>query len=75
MIKLLNETQRDPRLNEILYSYSNRNTVQYIIDIYELNPLRRIQGEISVDCFYRYLMSNENAPVFLDRLDLHQDMD
>ena len=69
------ETQRDSRLNGILYPYSNRNTVQYIIDSYELNPLRRIPGEIFVDCFYRYLMNYENAPVFLDRLDLHQDMD
>jgi len=31
--------------------------------------------KISVDGFYRYLMSDENAPVFLDRLDIYQDMD
>ena len=49
MIKFLNETQKDPKLNEIFYLYSNRNIVQYIIDTYELNTLRRCQGEISVD--------------------------
>jgi len=30
---------------------------------------------MSVDGFCRYLMSDENAPVFLDRLDIYQDMD
>ena len=30
---------------------------------------------LSVDGFCRYLMSDENAPVFLDRLDIYQDMD
>lgn len=31
--------------------------------------------KMSVDGFCRYLMSDENAPVFLDRLDIYQDMD
>ncbi|VEL24492.1 unnamed protein product [Protopolystoma xenopodis] len=30
---------------------------------------------LSIECFYRYLMSDDNAPVFLDRLDITQDMD
>ena len=30
---------------------------------------------VSVDGFCRYLMSDENAPVYLDRLDIYQDMD
>lgn len=34
-----------------------------------------IPGLMSSDGFCRYLMSDENAPVFLDRLDLCQDMD
>lgn len=34
-----------------------------------------IVGDISMECFYRYLMSDDNAPVFLDRLDIHHDMD
>lgn len=32
-------------------------------------------GVISSDGFCRYLMSDENAPVFLDRLELYQEMD
>jgi phosphatidylinositol phospholipase C, beta len=31
--------------------------------------------KMSVDGLCRYLMSDENAPVFLDRLDIYQDMD
>jgi hypothetical protein len=31
--------------------------------------------KLSVDGLCRYLMSDENAPVFLDRLDIYQDMD
>ena len=30
---------------------------------------------MSVDGFCRYLMSDENAPMLLDRLDIFQDMD
>lgn len=30
---------------------------------------------MSSDGFCRYLMSDENAPVFLDRLELYQEMD
>lgn len=32
-------------------------------------------GRMSNDGFCRYLMSDENAPVFLDRLELYQEMD
>lgn len=34
-----------------------------------------LPGVISSDGFCRYLMSDENAPVFLDRLELYQEMD
>ena len=30
---------------------------------------------LSLDGFCRYLMSDDNAPVFLDRLDIYQDME
>ncbi|XP_039637264.1 1-phosphatidylinositol 4,5-bisphosphate phosphodiesterase beta-4-like [Perca fluviatilis] len=33
------------------------------------------KGYMSSDGFCRYLMSDENAPVFLDRLELYQEMD
>uniref|UniRef100_A0A1I8FEJ5 phosphoinositide phospholipase C n=1 Tax=Macrostomum lignano TaxID=282301 RepID=A0A1I8FEJ5_9PLAT len=32
-------------------------------------------SQISIAGFYRYLMSDDNAPVFLDKLEIHHDMD
>ena len=113
MIDFLNEKQRDPRLNEILYPHYNENRVMEIIRTYEKNPVLVEKGLISKEVnitnvlnhifamYYRipmfwyflflwikyvnisstlqgltnYLMSDENAPVFLDRLDIYQDMD
>ncbi len=42
---------------------------------FKLFSLLSCAGNISMECFYRYLMSDDNAPVFLDRLDIHHDMD
>ncbi|VDM04549.1 unnamed protein product, partial [Schistocephalus solidus] len=78
--------QRDPRLNEILYPYANRQTIRYIQEAYEPQEKSASQGKLTdkaaiypygltLECFYRYLMSDDNAPVFLDRLDIYQDMD
>jgi phosphatidylinositol phospholipase C beta len=37
--------------------------------------LYAITGKLTKDGLIRYLMSDENAPVFLDRLDIYMDMD
>lgn len=108
-INFLNEKQRDPRLNEILYPLYDEKRAQQIIETYEqdeesrnkreydvfiatdtlslttpplisfLSPSRlcvcMFAGILSKDGFIRYLMSDENAPVFLDRLDQYMDMD
>ncbi|KAM3173858.1 1-phosphatidylinositol 4,5-bisphosphate phosphodiesterase beta-4 [Hymenolepis weldensis] len=106
MIEFLNEVQRDPRLNEILYPYANHQTIRYIQETYDsrdknsnsavfpalflplcasydatfcdIDPGGReteFDDTVSLKGFYRYLMSDDNAPVFLDRLDIYQDMD
>ena len=116
MIEFLNDKQRDPRLNEILYPHYNLNRVREIISVYEPDPEVAKRGEfiyilstLNIDYFVsflsltrfphyismlicvrdvtnitdaiskegltNYLMSDENAPVFLDRLDIYQDMD
>ncbi|CAH8495792.1 unnamed protein product [Heterobilharzia americana] len=75
MIEFLNETQRDPRLNEILYPYANKQTIKYIQENYGTQEEFKNTDEISIECFYRYLMSDDNACVFLDKLDVYQDMD
>ena len=43
-----------------------------IITNYERNPDNVAKGVISIDGLTNYLMSDENAPVFLDRLDIYQ---
>ncbi|XP_050994378.1 1-phosphatidylinositol 4,5-bisphosphate phosphodiesterase beta-4 isoform X4 [Labeo rohita] len=46
-----------------------------IIEKYERDADLKKKGRMSCDGFCRYLMSDENAPVFLDRLDLCQEME
>ena len=72
LTEFLNETQRDPRLNEILYPHYDAKRVLEIINTYEKDP-DLVKGEvISKEGLTNYLMSDENAPVFLDRLDIYQ---
>ncbi|KAI1723356.1 phosphatidylinositol-specific phospholipase c, X domain-containing protein [Ditylenchus destructor] len=75
LIRFLNEEQRDPRLNEILFPFFDAERVQQIIARYETDESYIAQGKMSGDGFFRFLMSDDNAPVFLDRTELYQDMD
>lgn len=75
LTEFLNETQRDPRLNEILYPHYDAKRVLEIIQSYEKDPDLVKRELISKEGLTNYLMSDENAPVFLDRLDIYQDMD
>lgn len=92
-INFLNEKQRDPRLNEILYPLYNEKRAAEIIVTYEKDDTAKTASRLTKDglirfnfvlilslWFYndyhcRYLMSDENAPVFLDRLDIYMEMD
>ncbi|PBC34098.1 1-phosphatidylinositol-4,5-bisphosphate phosphodiesterase [Apis cerana cerana] len=75
LVMFLNEKQRDPTLNEILYPLYDEKRAMEIINDYEQNEIARNQKTMTKDGFIRYLMSDENAPVFLDRLDVYMDMD
>ncbi|KAL4237357.1 1-phosphatidylinositol 4 [Mactra antiquata] len=75
LITFCNEKQRDPRLNEILFPEYSKKSVSKIIQTYELDTEYKNKNWLSLDGFCRYLMSDDNAPVFLDRLDIYQDMD
>ncbi|XP_071635791.1 1-phosphatidylinositol 4,5-bisphosphate phosphodiesterase isoform X2 [Temnothorax longispinosus] len=75
LITFLNEKQRDPTLNEILYPLYDEKRAMEIINDYEQNEVARNEKTMTKDGFIRYLMSDENAPVFLDRLDVYMDMD
>ncbi|KAH9495022.1 1-phosphatidylinositol 4,5-bisphosphate phosphodiesterase beta-4 [Bulinus truncatus] len=75
LIDFFNDRQRDPRLNEILFPFYNHTRVKNIIQSYEIDSDYLGKDWLSLDGFCRYLMSDENAPVFLDRLDIYMDMD
>lgn len=75
LVSFLNENQRDPRLNEILFPFYDPKRAMQIIEKYERDDELKKKGYMSSDGFCRYLMSDENAPVFLDRLELYQEMD
>ncbi|CAH1370920.1 hypothetical protein MTP99_012413 [Tenebrio molitor] len=74
-INFLNEKQRDPRLNEILYPHYDAKRASEIIATYEQDEAANAANRLTKDGLIRYLMSDENAPVFLDRLDIYMDMD
>ncbi|XP_058792167.1 1-phosphatidylinositol 4,5-bisphosphate phosphodiesterase classes I and II isoform X2 [Phymastichus coffea] len=74
-VKFLNETQRDPRLNEILYPYANDARAMEIIDQYEPNKHNAQKGQLSSDGFLRYLMSEDNPIVAVSKFELSDDMD
>ncbi|XP_064484061.1 1-phosphatidylinositol 4,5-bisphosphate phosphodiesterase-like [Ornithodoros turicata] len=74
-IAFLNEKQRDPRLNEILHPFYDERRVREIVSTYETNSELIQEGHLSQAGLVQYLMSDENAPVFLDRLDMYMEMD
>nr|CDJ83436.1 Phospholipase C and C2 calcium-dependent membrane targeting and Protein of unknown function DUF1154 domain containing protein [Haemonchus contortus] len=75
LTNFLNEEQRDPRLNEILFPFFDSTKTQVLISKYEQDNNYIDNGKMSGDAFLRFLMSDENSPVFLDRIDMYQDMD
>ncbi|XP_008206467.2 1-phosphatidylinositol 4,5-bisphosphate phosphodiesterase isoform X1 [Nasonia vitripennis] len=75
LVQFMNEKQRDPRLNEILYPLYTDKRCTEIINDYERDEAARNAKKLSKDGFIRYLMSDENAPVFLEKLDEWMEMD
>lgn len=53
LVDFLNKTQRDPRLNEILYPYANTQRAKEIIQQYEPNKFNIQRGLLSLDGFLR----------------------
>ncbi|KDR24186.1 hypothetical protein L798_07593, partial [Zootermopsis nevadensis] len=74
-VEFLNKTQRDPRLNEILYPYANTSRAKDLVQQYEPNKYNAQRGQFSFDGFLRYLMSEDNPIVSPSELDLSDDMD
>lgn len=75
LVEFLNKTQRDPRLNEILYPYANTARAKDIINEYEPSKVNAGKGQLSFDGFLRYLMSEDNPIMAVSKFDLSDDMD
>ncbi|KRG03417.1 1-phosphatidylinositol 4,5-bisphosphate phosphodiesterase classes I and II isoform X4 [Drosophila mojavensis] len=75
LVEFLNKTQRDPRLNEILYPYANNARAKELIQQYEPNKFNAQKGHLSLDGFLRYLMGDDNPIMAPNKLDLCDDMD
>lgn len=71
----LNNTQRDPRLNEILHPYANPDRSKELINLYEPNKYNASRGQLSLDGFLQYLMSEDNPVMATSKIDLCDDMD
>ncbi|XP_073672742.1 LOW QUALITY PROTEIN: 1-phosphatidylinositol 4,5-bisphosphate phosphodiesterase beta-1 [Garra rufa] len=74
MTDFLNNKQRDPRLNEILYPPLKAEQVQGLVDKYEPDTMLSGRGQISVEGFARYLSGEENSIIPPEKLDQSEDM-
>uniref|UniRef100_A0A8C4IER2 Phosphoinositide phospholipase C n=1 Tax=Dicentrarchus labrax TaxID=13489 RepID=A0A8C4IER2_DICLA len=74
MTEFINNKQRDPRLNEILYPPLKPEQVQVLVDKYEPNASLAQKGQISMEGFTRYLNGEENSIIPPEKLDQSEDM-
>ncbi|XP_065111125.1 1-phosphatidylinositol 4,5-bisphosphate phosphodiesterase beta-1 isoform X2 [Paramisgurnus dabryanus] len=74
MTDFINNKQRDPRLNEILYPPLKPDQAQMLLEKFEPNPEMIQKGQISVEGFARYLISEENSVIPPEKLDQSEDM-
>ncbi|XP_028857653.1 1-phosphatidylinositol 4,5-bisphosphate phosphodiesterase beta-1 isoform X3 [Denticeps clupeoides] len=74
MTDFINNKQRDPRLNEILYPPLKPDQVQVLMEKYEPNQGLVQKGNVSVEGFSRYLISEENGVIPPEKLDQSEDM-
>ncbi|XP_032660209.1 1-phosphatidylinositol 4,5-bisphosphate phosphodiesterase beta-3 isoform X1 [Chelonoidis abingdonii] len=74
LMDFINQRQRDPRLNEVLYPPLSRDQVRQLIDKYEPNRQFLERDQMSMEGFGRYLGGEENSIVPPEKLDLSDDM-
>ncbi|XP_065655400.1 1-phosphatidylinositol 4,5-bisphosphate phosphodiesterase classes I and II isoform X4 [Hydra vulgaris] len=74
LVEFLNNRQRDPRLNEILFPYYNINAADAIVNTYEPNKSFADKGFISIDGLMQFLMSNDANVLLPGKLNIHQDL-
>ncbi|KAG8564218.1 hypothetical protein GDO81_016371 [Engystomops pustulosus] len=74
LMDFINQKQRDPRLNEILYPPLKRDQVRQLIEKYEPNRQFLERDQMSMEGFSRFLGGDENSIMPPEALDLSDDM-
>lgn len=72
LVDFLNKTQRDPRLNEILYPYANPARAKDLIQEYEPNKFNAQKGQLSFDGFLRWVLKKCLIWKFLELMNMSQ---
>ncbi|XP_024429950.2 1-phosphatidylinositol 4,5-bisphosphate phosphodiesterase beta-3 [Desmodus rotundus] len=74
LMEFINQKQRDPRLNEVLYPPLGTSQTRLLIEKYEPNQQFLERDQMSMEGFSRYLGGEENGILPLETLDLSSDM-
>ncbi|ELK24388.1 1-phosphatidylinositol-4,5-bisphosphate phosphodiesterase beta-3 [Myotis davidii] len=74
LMDFINQKQRDPRLNEVLYPPLGPSQTRLLIEKYEPNKQFLERDQMSMEGFSRYLGGEENGILPLEALDLSADM-
>ena len=74
LMDFINQKQRDPRLNEVLYPPLRSSQARLLIEKYETNKQFLERDQMSMEGFSRYLGGEENGILPLEALDLSMDM-
>ncbi|XP_076598324.1 1-phosphatidylinositol 4,5-bisphosphate phosphodiesterase beta-1 [Chaetodon auriga] len=74
MTEFINNKQRDPRLNEILYPPLRPAQTNALMERYQHDLAQLKQGVISLQAFSSYLSSDENGVIPPEKLDQSEDM-
>nr|XP_034351118.1 1-phosphatidylinositol 4,5-bisphosphate phosphodiesterase beta-2 isoform X2 [Arvicanthis niloticus] len=74
LTKFINQKQRDPRLNSLLFPLARPEQVQVLIDKYEPSGINVQRGQLSPEGMVWFLCGPENSVLAHDTLLTHQDM-
>ncbi|XP_045153211.1 1-phosphatidylinositol 4,5-bisphosphate phosphodiesterase beta-3 isoform X2 [Echinops telfairi] len=74
LMDFINQKQRDPRLNEVLYPPLRPSQARLLVEKYEPNQQFLERDQMSMEGFSRYLGGEENGILPLEALDLSADM-
>ncbi|XP_028623017.1 1-phosphatidylinositol 4,5-bisphosphate phosphodiesterase beta-2 isoform X4 [Grammomys surdaster] len=74
LTKFINQKQRDPRLNSLLFPPARPEQVQVLIDKYEPSGINVQRGQLSPEGMVWFLCGPENSVLAHDTLLTHQDM-